>query len=71
MGPSRGGTVQGRLLMKRQIGSDEREIRDGIVDVLAFLASRTATPEQVREIKRRIMETVNTFHKAQVGEAKA
>lgn len=45
---------------------EEREIRDGIVEILAFLATRTATPEQVREIKRRIMETTNGFQKAEV-----
>lgn len=49
----------------------EREIRDGIVEILAFLASRTATPEQVMEIKKRIMETAKTFQNAEVGGAKA
>jgi len=71
MGASgRGPLLQGRL-MKREMSVEERDIRDGIVEILALLASRTATPEQVREIKRRIMETVNTFQKAALGEAKA
>ena len=57
--------------MKREIGSDERAIRDGIVEILAFLASRAATPEQIREIKRRIMDAASTFQKAEIGEVKA
>ena len=57
--------------MKREMSVEEREIRDGIVDILAFLATRTATCDQVKEIKRRIMETTQMFQKAEIGEAKA
>ncbi len=49
--------------MKREVGSEEREIRNGIVDLLCFLSSGRATKEQLEELNSRISGALSVFQK--------
>lgn len=52
----------------RNMGPEEREIRNGIVDLLCFLSSGRATKEQTEEIKVRMVDVLKVFQKEEATE---
>ena len=52
----------------REIGPEEREIRNGLVDLLCFLSSGRPTKEQVEEIKVRLVDVLKVFQKEEATE---
>lgn len=53
--------------MKRECGEDERAIRGGIYDILWFLSGRTATPEELGELRRKVHAAVRVFRKEETA----
>lgn len=52
----------------REMSEDEREIRNGIVDVLCFLSSGHPTNAQMEELKSRMGDVVKVFQKDEATE---
>ena len=52
----------------KDMGIEEREIRNGIVDILCFLSSGKATKEQMEELRNRMAEVLRVFQKDEATE---
>lgn len=52
----------------REMGQEEREIRNGIVDLLCFLSSGHATKEQMAAINIRLGDVLKVFQKDEAAE---
>lgn len=55
-------------MVKREMSEEEREIRNGMVDILCFLASGRATKEEIQKLKVRVDEAVRDFQKDEAAE---
>jgi hypothetical protein len=51
------------------MGREEREIRNGIVDILCFLSSGQATQQQMDELKARMDQAMRVFQKDEAEHA--
>ncbi len=57
--------------MKTEFTDEEREIRNGICDILCFLSGGDVTADQMSVIRRKIEEAVEVFAKNNVKEPEA
>lgn len=56
------------MVKAREMGQDEREVRNGVVDILCFLSSGHPTKEQMQDLKVRISDAVKVFQKDEATE---